>query len=158
MTETQHDVPSTRWHWIAAIWLAYALFDASQTVLVMRAVGRDAWLVIFGTAFVSWLPWVLATPFIIRLARRYTINRVGIASTVGVHLATLVVVSLIASAWFATLQVLFNPWRYQQHPTFVEAWRTSFPYQVLPYLIVYGLIWAITLIVDARARMTRQTT
>ncbi len=158
MTETENDVPSTRWHWIVAIWLAYALFDASQTVLVMHAVGRDAWLVIFGTAFVSWLPWVLATPFIISLARRYAITRDRVVSTVGVHLATLTVVSLIASAWFATLQMLFNPWRYPQHPTFIEAWRTSFPYQVLPYMIVYGLIWFITLIVDARARMTRQTT
>ena len=158
MTETQSGVPSTRWRWIVAIWLAYGLFDASQTVLVMRAVGRDAWLVIFATAFVSWLPWVLATPFIISLARRYAITRDRILSTVGVHLATLIVVSLIASAWFATLQMLFNPWRYPQHPTFMEAWRTSFPYQVLPYLIVYALVWIATVIVDARARMTRQTT
>lgn len=158
MTQINNGVPSTRWRWIAAIWLAYGLFDASQTVLVMRAVGRGAWLVIFATAFVSWLPWVLATPFIIRLVRRYTLTRDAIASTVGVHIATLIVVSLIASAWFALLQMLFNPWRYPQHPTFIEAWRTSFPYQVLPFAIVYGLIWAITLIVDARARMTRQTT
>jgi two-component system, LytTR family, sensor kinase len=158
MTDTENGVPSPRWRWIVAIWLAYGLFDASQTVLVMRAVGRDAWLVIFGTAFVSWLPWVLATPFIISLARRHAVTRDKIVATIGVHLATLVVVSLTASAWFATLQMLFNPWRYPQHPMFVEAWRTSFPYQVLPYLIVYGLICVSTLIVDARARMTRQTT
>lgn len=157
MTETQSGAPSTDWRWIVAIWLAYGLFDASQTVLVMRALGRDAWLVIFGTAFVSWLPWVLATPFIISLARRYAITDNAV-STIGVHLATLVVVSLIASAWFAALQMLFNPWRFPQHPTFTEAWRRSFPYQVLPYLIVYALIWVLTVIVDARARMTRQTT
>lgn len=158
MTETENGVPSTRWRWIVAIWLAYGLFDASQTVLVMRAVGRDAWLVIFGTAFVSWLPWVLATPFIISLARRYAISRDRLVSTIGVHLATLIVVGLIASAWFAALQMFFNPWRYPQPPTFMEAWGTSLPYQVLPYLIVYTLIWVVTVIVDARARMIRQKT
>jgi two-component system, LytTR family, sensor kinase len=158
MTETASDVPSTRWRWIVAIWLAYGLFDASQTVLVMRAVGRDAWLVIFGTAFVSWLPWALATPFIIILARRFAFTRDRIVLAVGVHLATLIIVSLIASAWFAALQMLFNPWRLPQHPTFMKAWMTSFPYQVLPYLIVYALILIVTVIVDARARMARQKT
>ena len=158
MTETESGVVSTRWRWIVAIWLAYGLFDASQTVLVMHAVGRDAWLVIFATAFVSWLPWVLATPLIISLARRYAITRERAVATVGIHLATLIVVSLIASAWFAALQVLFNPWRHPQHPTFMEAWGTSLPYQVLPYLIVYALVWVVTVIVDARARMVRQTT
>lgn len=158
MTETQSELPATRWRWIVALWIAYALFDASQTVLVMRAVGRDAWLVIFATAFVSWLPWVLATPFIIDLSRRYTFTRGRILAALGAHLATLVVVSLVASTWFATLQMLFNPWRYPQHPTIIEAWRTSFPYQVLPYLIVYALICVLTLIMDARARMIRQQT
>ena len=158
MTETHSGVPSTRWRWIVALWLGYALFDASQTVLVMHAVGRDAWLVIFATAFVSWLPWVLATPIIISLARRYAITRDRIVATVGAHLATLIVVSLIASAWFAALQMLFNPWRYPQPPTFMEAWGTSLPYQVLPYLIVYALIWVVTVIVDARTRMARQAT
>jgi hypothetical protein len=158
MTETENGVPSTRWRWIVALWLAYGVFDASQTVLVMRTVGRDAWLVIFATAFVSWLPWVLATPYIISLARRHTFKRGRIVATLGIHAAALIVVSLITSVWFATLQVLFNPWRLPQPPTIIEAWRTSFPYQVLPFLIVYGLIWTGTLIVDARARMNRQAT
>lgn len=157
MTETLSGTPSTRWRWIVTIWLAYGVVDASQTVLVMHTVGRDAWPVIFGTAFVSWLPWLLATPFIISLARRHALTRDRIVATVGVHLPTLIVVSVIASAWFAVLQMIFNPWRDPQHPTFMEAWRTTFPYQVLPYLIVYALIWIVTVILDARVRMARQT-
>ena len=39
MTETESGVRSTRWRRIAAIWLAYGLFDASHTVLFMQAVG-----------------------------------------------------------------------------------------------------------------------
>ena len=75
MTETHIGVRSTRWLWIAAIWCAGGLFDASQTVLFMHAIGKQhAWL-IFGTELVSWLPWVLATPLVISLARRYRCSR-----------------------------------------------------------------------------------
>ncbi len=41
------------------------------------------------------------------------------------------------------------------NPTFMEAWTTSFPYQLLPYLIVYALILASTYIADARERSAR---
>jgi len=107
---------------------------------------------------VSWLPWVLATPLVISLARRHAITRGRALLTLGVHLAAFTIISLIADAWFSALQMLFNPWGYSHHPTFMEAWRASLPYQALPYLIVYALIVVITLIVDARARMARQMT
>src|SRR5580700_1072123 len=64
--------PRGGWTWIAAIWCAAALFDASQTLLTMHAVGvGKAWLRPFLIVFVSWLPWALATPFVIELARRW---------------------------------------------------------------------------------------
>jgi LytS/YehU family sensor histidine kinase len=45
MIGTHTGVRSTRWRWIAAIWFAGGLFDASQTVLIMHAEGRHhAWL------------------------------------------------------------------------------------------------------------------
>src|SRR5580700_3725184 len=63
--------PRGGWTWIAAIWCAGALFNASQTLLTMHAVGvGKAWLRPFLIVFVSWLPWALATPFVIELARR----------------------------------------------------------------------------------------
>ena len=61
-----------RWHWIAAIWFAIGLFDATQTVVVMRAQGmHHAWTELFVTLLLSWLPWALATPVILRLGKRY---------------------------------------------------------------------------------------
>jgi two-component system, LytTR family, sensor kinase len=70
MTETQTDVRSMRWIWIAAMWVAGALFEAGQSVPFMRAMGKQhAWL-IFGTELASWVPWALATPLVIALARR----------------------------------------------------------------------------------------
>jgi two-component system, LytTR family, sensor kinase len=152
MTGKDTRVRSPRWRTIAAIWLAGGMFDASQTVLVMNAVGRHGWLLLFGTQLVSWLPWVLATPFIIDLTRRRSMTRPALAA---VHLASFLIIALVAESWYAALQAFFNPWEYTNSPTFIEAWSTSFPYQLLPYLIVYGLIVAATYIADARERSAR---
>src|SRR5580704_4425850 len=87
MTETQTDARSTRWHWIVAIWCAGGLFDASQTVLFMHAIGKQhAWLM-FGTELVSWAPWMLATPLVIGLARRYPIFPVMTLRRAAIHIA-----------------------------------------------------------------------
>jgi signal transduction histidine kinase len=141
---------------IAAIWCAGGLFDASQTVLFMHAIGKqNAWL-IFGTELLSWLPWMLATPFVIRLAERYPLFRGATIQAAAVHLAAFAFISLAAEAWFSVLQMLFNPWGCAQWPTFMDAWRMSFDFQILTFLIVYGLIVTVIYAMDARERMARQ--
>ena len=155
MIDTDTGMRSIRWRVIAALWAAALLFDASSTVLFMHAFGRGAWLLIFVFEVVSWLPWALATPLVIHLARRYTLTRGRIAADAGIHLAAFIAISLLAGTWFATLQAWLNPWDYPQHPTFAEAWSTSLPYQAMPYLIVYALIWGLVVISDARERTAR---
>jgi two-component system, LytTR family, sensor kinase len=158
MTETHTGVRSTRWLWIAAIWCAGGLFDASQTVLFMHAIGKQhAWL-IFATELASWLPWVLATPLVISLGRRHALIRGSTVPTAVVHLAAFATIGLVAEAWFAVLQMLFNPWEYAQRPTFMDAWRTSLPYQVLTFLIVYALILTVTFVLDSRENLARHVT
>jgi len=152
-------VRSTGWRWIAAIWFAGALFDASQSVLIMHAEGKHhAWLPLFATELVSWLPWALATPLVIRLARRYPILRGMSVRTVGLHLAAFAVISAVAEGWSAMLQVLCNPWGNRHWPTFVDTWTTTLIYQVLTFLIAYALILTVTYVVDARESMARQIT
>jgi two-component system, LytTR family, sensor kinase len=149
-------IPSGGWLWIAAIWCAGGLLEASQSVLFMHAIGKQhAWL-IFGTELLSWLPWVLATPLVISLAQRHALFHGTTIRTAAVHLAAFAIISLVAEAWFATLQMLFNPWDYSQRPTFMDAWRTSLLFQILTFLIVYALILTVTYVMDARERMARQ--
>jgi two-component system LytT family sensor kinase len=156
MTENHTGLRSTRWLWIAGMWGAGALFEAGQSVLFMRAIGKEhAWL-IFGTELASWLPWALATPLVIGLARRYDIIRSATIQAMSVHFAAFATISLVAEAWFAELQVLFNPWDYPQQPTLMDTWRTSLLFQVLTYLIVYALILTVTYVMDAREKMARQ--
>jgi two-component system, LytTR family, sensor kinase len=164
MTETPTAVRSTGWLWITAIWCAGALFDASQTLLAMHADEKHqallhAWLPIFGTEMVSWLPWALATPFISRLARRYAVNRTTVMPAAAVHLAAFAAVSSVSAAWCAALQMLFNPWNYPQRPgPFLDVWRSSLLDIILTYLIVYALILAVTLVADSRENAARQLT
>ena len=57
MTETQTGMRSTRWLWIAAIWFAGGVFDASQNVLIMHKEGRHhPWPPLFLTELALWLP------------------------------------------------------------------------------------------------------
>jgi len=153
MTQTQAGTRSTRWLWIAAIWLAGGLFDASQNVLIMHAEGRHhSWLPLFGTELALWLPWALATPLISRLARQHSLT----VRTATIHLVTFATVAGVAEAWSALLQVLFNPWGNRRWPTFADTWSTSLLYQSLTFLIVYALILAVTLVVDTRERIALQ--
>jgi len=159
MTETGASARSTRWRWIAAIWTATALFDASQNVFIMRAEGNHhPWPPLFATEFVSWLPWALATPLIIDLARRRPVLRGATVGAVSLHLAAFAVISSAAEVWSAVLQVLFNPWGHRHPPTFVGTWSTTLLYQVLTFLTVYALIVTGAFVVDSREKMARQLT
>ena len=156
MTENPAAVRSIPGLWIAALWGAGGLFDASQTVLFMHALGKQHAGLVFGTELVSWLPWALATPLVMSLARRFRLFPAATVRTTVIHLLAFVAIGVVADAWFSVLQVLFNPWDYPQRPTFLEAWRSSLLFQISTFLIVYGLILTFTYALDARERMARQ--
>jgi len=157
MTDTRPNTPPTRWTWIAAIWCAGALFDASQTMFLMHAMGTGRpWLLPFVVAFVSWLPWVLATPFIVELARRRPIVRGELLKAAIAHLLAFAFVSTAAAAWSAMLRVIFNPWHYSPPPVFVSTWYTSLTFQILTFVIAYALIASVTYVVDSRRNIERQ--
>src|ERR1700677_4017119 len=80
---------SSEWLWlsIAAIWTGVGVFDATQTVFVMRAEGtHHNWARLFVTLLISWLPWGFATPMVLRLSRRYPPTQWRRLSTWSSHL------------------------------------------------------------------------
>jgi two-component system LytT family sensor kinase len=157
MTDARADARLTGWIWIAAIWCAAALFDASQTLLTMHLVGvGKAWLRPFLIVFISWLPWALATPFVIELARRWPIVRGEIFKAMSLHLAAFAAISVTAAGWSALLQVIFDPWHRKTPPTFVDTWSDLLLEQIVTFVIAYALIVAATYVVDSRERMARQ--
>jgi signal transduction histidine kinase len=159
MTATHPDAPAIRWRWIVACWCAGALFEASQSVFMLHAEGKNRGeLRLFLTELATWLPWMFATPLVIRLVRRFPILRTPTAPGVAAHLAALIAISLTAEAWSASLQVLFNPWSNRRLPTFWDTWSTTLVFQALNCLVAYALILTITYLVDSRSNIARQTT
>lgn len=157
MTDARAEARLTGWIWIVAIWCAAALFDASQTLLTMHLLGGGkAWLRPFSIVFISWLPWALATPFVIELARRWPIVRGEILKSMSLHLAAFAAISAAAAGWSALLQVIFNPWHRNSPPTFMDSWPYLLLEQIVTFVIAYALILAATYVVDSREKMARQ--
>jgi len=152
--------PSRRAVWIASIWFGTALFDASQTVVAMRAEGmHHAWRWLFLTTLLAWLPWALATPFVIRLARRFPPSHLRPISIWLPHLGTCVGINLIFAAWGAGLEKVLNPYSIQPAPPpFMEILDGKFYGGILSAIILYAFIVVIDNALEYRQRLAVQQT
>ncbi len=157
---TRTDDPSAQiinWRWIALFWLAGAAFEATQSVFILHAQGRHGGEpLLFVTEMAAWLPWALATPFVIRLARRQPLVPTPTVSTVTAHLLALIAITLAAEAWSAALQMLFNPWTHREAPTFWNTLSLTLVFHGLICLFAYALILVITYLIDSRVGAARK--
>jgi len=145
---------------IASIWAGIALFDALQTVITMRSQGmHHAWTALFATRLLSWLPWALATPLVIRISRRFPPLQIGGWSAWLTHLAVLLGINLLATAWSTWLQWILNPWAQSgPQPLFVSALLPNFNYELLTSCILYAAIVTITLTLDVKEALVQEQT
>jgi two-component system, LytTR family, sensor kinase len=152
--------PSPRWLWIAAIWGGIGLFDATQNVFVMRAEGmQHAWYRLFVVLLLSWLPWALVTPIVLRLGRRYSPTQWRRLSTWGVHLAACVATGLVSATWNALLEEMLNPWAHVPGPEpFAVLWLQKFYNGLLSFVLLYGAILLVSHVLDSRERLALQQT
>lgn len=153
-----HSTPKTQWRWIAAIWLSIGLFDATQNVFVMRAEGmHHNWGRLFFTLLVCWIPWALATPFILSLGRRYPPTQLRPISAWARHLAACIAIGLFFSAWGATLEVLLNPWAKSPGPgPFRQILSERFYNGLLACTFLYSAILLVSYLLDSRERLAYQ--
>jgi two-component system, LytTR family, sensor kinase len=152
--------PAPRWFWIASIFLGFGLVDATQTVVVMRAEGmHHAWTRLFMTLLLSWLPWALATPLVLRLRRPYPPLQMQAFSAWLTHLALCAGINLVNAASFTGLEKLLNPWATSAAPgPFVDLWLNRFYNQILSSLVLYGCILLAGYMLDSHERFSRQQT
>jgi len=136
------------------------LFDATQNVFVMRAEGmHHAWIRLFVTLLLSWLPWILATPLVLRLARRYPPAQWHRFSMWAVHLAACASVGVVYAAWVALWEEWLNPWALTPGPDpFPQLWLHKFSGGLLSYLVLYGLILLVDHALDSREKLALQQT
>jgi two-component system, LytTR family, sensor kinase len=151
---------SRHWLWSSAIWGGFGLFDATQTVFVMRAEGmHHYWYRLFWTLLVAWLPWMLATPLVLRLSERYPATQWRQASTWAVHLASCATLGLAHAGWLAMWESLLNPWAITPGPDhFPRLWLHKFYGGLLSYIILYGLILLVGHALRSREQLARQQT
>ena len=149
--------PLIGWRWIAAFWTAGAAFEATQAIFIQHALGRHGGEpLLFIIEMAGWLPWPLATPFVIDLARRHPILPAPTARGIAAHLAALLSITLAAEAWSAALHLLFNPWAHRTAPTFWDTLSATLIFHGLICLFAYALILAVTALVDSRDKVARK--
>jgi len=149
-------LPPRRWIWIAATWTGVGLIDATQNVFAMRSEGmHHAWVKLFITLTLQWLPWALATPLVIELGRRHPPS--AKPSTWLTHLCAAAGIAAIAAAWLALLELLLQPWLpMEAASSFLEILRYKLYSNSLASLILYCFILAIGFALDSRGRLAMQ--
>jgi hypothetical protein len=160
MMETTGTSRTPRWLWMALTWLCVGLFDGTQTVVVMHADGmHHAWIRLFATTLLSWLPWALATPLIVRLGLRYPPVQVRPFVTWPIHIAACAAAGLVYSAWVSAMDVRLNPYLLSPPPgPFGHHWIYKFYYGLLAYVIIYGSILAVSYVFHSRRLLAQQET
>lgn len=134
--------PLVKWGLIAAGWTLFGLFFASQSIAVRAYDGRP--LSVGGTV-ASWLLcaylWLALTPLVLRLARRFPLERRSWHRNLLAHVAAGVLLSLLqlaAYSWIAS--------RLAQR-SFFEAFRNifvgDFHFDLLTYSAIVGLSHAL---------------
>jgi two-component system, LytTR family, sensor kinase len=148
----------SRWFWAAAIWSGVGLFDAIQTVVVMRAEGmHHHWTYLFLTLLFSWLPWALATPLVFRLSHRYRLTAWKHAPTLLVHIAACIGIGAVSAAWTEFMNVLMNPWAISSGPgSFASLFVNQFLNWLLLYFILYAMILLGGYMLDSREQFALQ--
>jgi two-component system LytT family sensor kinase len=160
MKTARTSAASSQWLLSAAIWSAVGLFDATQTVFVMRSEGmHHAWGRLFFTSLFEWLPWVLATPFVLDLGRRYPPIRLRPISNWLRHLAACLAIDLAFSLWSTTLEVLLNPFAEPRRSmTFRHLAAVKFYNGLLSSFILYTAVLLVRHLLDSRERLATQQT
>lgn len=155
MNSTNH-IPKL-WRQAAAAWLAIALFDATQTVVTMRAMGmHHAWVTLFFVASVSWAVWPLATPAVLALLLRFRLPSKSVMPWI-VHGVALITICLAWATWAALLEHLTNPLANPNGPdSFAAIWYPKFYGMLIGGFILYAAVVALERALDAHNRLAQQ--
>ena len=151
--------PAPQWMWVAAIWFGFALLDATQLVVAMYSMGmQHAWLKLFVTTLLSWLPWTLTTMLVLRLAWRGRWMSLPPLLKWPAHIIACLTTGLISSAWTAWMEVLLNPYAYCSVGPFRALWFGRFYVGISSFVVFYAVILTVTYVLDARERLASQQT
>src|SRR5258708_36335055 len=115
---------------------------------------HHAWVQLFVTLLLSWLPWALATPFVLRLGRRHPPVQFRPVVTWVAHLAACATIGLIAAALTASLEEMLKPWaKSTPREPFAHLWLHKFYNGLLAYVFLYSATLLVSCILDSPERL-----
>lgn len=140
--------------WIPLWWLALALFDATKTVGVMRSEGmHHNWPVLFAIEALGWLPWAVATWFIIALVRY--LRAAPRALAWGLHVLMALGANAAFAAWTTFLVVTFRPFGPDFPARAFPHFLSGFTEDLLTTIVFYVLILTINSFFESRERLAQ---
>ena len=157
--QAAHTPQSPRWFWIVSICLGLGLFDALQDVAVMRTEGmHHPWTRLFASMLLSWLPWILATPIVLRLQRQYPLQRTTLVPWL-IHGGGCVSIAVVSGIWDAFLQKFLHPWSSESAALpFATLSLTKFYGELLSCVVLYSVVLLVGHMFESRERLALQRT
>jgi hypothetical protein len=159
MEITENRERDISWAWIALLWVSLGVLDATQNIVSMRhADMHHSWVRLFFVLTFYWLLWASFTPIVIYLGRKFPFSWNSARAWL-VHGSAVVAIDVVSAAWGAALETLMQPWLpdFQSH-RFLVTWPTKISGGLLPALILYGIICAVTYALDTKAKAAEQQT
>lgn len=144
------------WPYFAAVWMGLALFDATQTVVVMHSEGmHHAWGKLFITILFSWLPWAASTPVVLYLGRRFPPLRPPWWTWV-IHISACLGTCVAYAAWNAGFDWTLNPWLDNSHSAYLPLLRGKFLNGLLSSVVLYATVLVVGQMLDSRRHLAIQ--
>lgn len=138
-------------------WLALALFDATQTVVSMKAMGmQHYWWTLFFVTMSAWGVWAGATPFALKLLQRFPLPSRAPRNWL-VHALACLAIGAIWTGWAAMLEHTTNPFAYAKGADpFLPLWKSKFIGSLVGDVILYGAIATLSVTFATRKRLSQQ--
>jgi two-component sensor histidine kinase len=156
---------STRLKWaiIVGFWTFFGLLNGTQLYLGLRMENFpvSAWRV-FATDLFGWWPWILATPIVLALGRRFRIERGNWWRVAPVHLVACLLISSVHLAIFTYAYILVSPFGPPRTPqsflqSFLGRATSQFHIDLLIYAAILGVSYAVSYYLQFREREFRAT-
>jgi len=148
----------TTWRYLASPWLVLGLFDATQTVVSMRAMGmQHNWFTLWLVTLGAWLIWMAFTPVVLRLQRGFALPARAVAPWL-VHLLACMAIGALWAVWTALLEHTTNPFAYPHADPFGALLRAKLLNNLVADFIIYGAVLAVSITFDAHERLLLQRT
>lgn len=139
-----------KWGIIVGFWTFFGLLNASQLYFGVRMEGIHLpfWRVI-GVNLLGWWPWILFTPIVLSLARRFPVERGTWWRVLPVHLFACLISWVLHFAFFTYIGIVWSPWGPPRTPRsfwdmFVGRAMSEFHLDLTIYAATLGVSYAVS--------------